>query len=286
MSLTDLANKRGLSKPVTTWVEEWRASKGSITPEAIHKVTEVMKADFSSGRRSSGAGRLRPSMIGNPCPRAQVLSYLGLPSKDPVEIYVQMADAGSWLHYKWQAEGLSAGWLTDVEVQVEIPEWNLRGSVDGIMKDGTIFEAKTIGNEKFWGRRGGKGVMDWEGPKPEHVRQVDAYMFATGAKAASIVYINRDSNAFREFRVEWDQARFLELSDFVDSMLNHIEAKQLPVIQPGCLRVMNGDVVQNCTKAQVAEWSRTFDWCDYNEVCADAVFHGSHPLASEVAPWA
>lgn len=272
MSLTDLANKRGLAKPVTTWVEEWRAKKGQITFDAISVVTEVMLKDFGSGRRSSGKGRFRPSMIGNPCQRAQVLSYLGYPSKDPVEIYVQMADTGSWLHYKWQAEGLSAGWLADIEVQIEIPEWDLRGSVDGIMKDGSIFEAKTVGNEKYWGRRGGKGVPDWEAPKPEHIRQVDAYMHATGAEAASIVYINRDSNAFREFRVERDQARFEELDRFIREMQGNVRRKELPVILPGCHRVMTGDVLQGCTKAEVAEWNRTFDWCDYNEVCEGAVF--------------
>lgn len=270
MSLADLAQKQGVGLPVTAWVEQWRASKGQITTEAISKVTDVMKTDFGSGRRSDGKGRFRPSMIGNPCQRAQVLSYLGFPQKESVEIYVQMADAGSWLHYKWQAEGLSAGWLHDVEVQIEIPEWGLRGSVDGLMIDGSIFELKTLGNDKYYGRRGGKPVSDWDEPNPEHIRQVDAYMYATGAQAASIVYVNRDSNAFREFRVLRDTERMATLHQFVQEMIASIEAEKLPPILPGCLRVMKGDILDDCTKAEVAAWTRQHDWCNFHEVCQEA----------------
>lgn len=272
MSLAELAQKQGLALPVTAWVEQHRAGGLRITPDAIETVTEAMKADFGSGRRSDGSGRFRPSMIGNPCQRAQVLSYLGFPQRESVEIYVQMADAGSWLHYKWQAEGLSAGWLTDIEVQVEIPEWGLRGSVDGRCKDGSVFELKTVGNDKYYGRRGTKPVSEWEQPVAEHIRQVDAYMFATGAQAASIVYVNRDSGAFREFRVNRDSDRMASLHEFVQEMIASIESKKLPVIQPGCLRVMKGDVLDDCTKAEVAAWKRQHDWCDFHEVCGEATW--------------
>ena len=285
MGLSELAAVQGIDKPVTAWVEAWRAGRGKITKEGINRVTEVMRNDVGTDRRSDGRARLRPSMIGNPCQRAQLLSYLGAPKKDPVEIYVQMADAGSWLHYKWQAEGLSAGWLTDVEVQIEIPGWGLRGSADGIMKDGSIFELKTVGNDKFYGRRGGKSVSDWAAPNPEHVRQVDAYMYATGARAASIVYVNRDSNAFREFRVNWDEERFQELDSFVQGMLASIRQQQLPAILPGCARVMAGDVLEGCTKAEAAAWQRQHDWCDFHESCEHAVWAGVHPVGRELMPW-
>lgn len=285
MNLAELAQQQGVGLPVTAWVEAWRGNKGQISTEAITKVTEVMKTDFGSGRRSDGKGRFRPSMIGNPCQRAQVLSYLGMPQKDSVEIYVQMADAGSWLHYKWQAEGLSAGWLSDIEVQIEVPEWNLRGSADGIMSDGSIFELKTIGNDKYYGRRGGKPVSEWDEAKPEHIRQVDAYMYATGAQAASIVYVNRDSNAFREFRVTRDADRIAALHQFVQEMIASIESEKIPAILPGCDRVMRGDVMDDCTKAEVKVWTQQHDWCNFHEICAEAVFAGVHPLKSEVAPW-
>ena len=278
MSLADLATKQAVGLPVTAWVESWRAGKGRITAEAIATVTDVMKTDFASDRRSDGSGRFRPSMIGNPCQRAQVLSYLGVPQRASVEVYTQMADAGSWLHYKWQAEGLSAGWLTGVEVQIEIPEWGLRGSVDGIMSDGSIFEAKTLGNDKYYGRRGTKPVSEWDDPVLEHVRQVDAYMYATGSHAASLVYINRDSGAFREFRVLRDTNRMASLSHFIQEMIAMIDSQKIPDILPGCLRVMRGDVIDDCTKAEVKEWSKQHDWCNYHEVCAAARFPEVHQI--------
>lgn len=260
--------------PVTDWVYAWRESTQEPNEWAIRTVADTMIADALSGRRSDGSGRFRPSMIGNDCSRAQVFSYLGFEQADSREEWKQMADAGSWLHYKWQYEGLAAGWLVETEIQIDIPEWELRGAVDGLCVDDSIFELKTLGTDKFMGRKHTLPVAKWETPMRDHIRQVHAYMHATGTKAASIVYVDRDSNAFREFRVHWDPAIFEELDSFVKSMQSHVEAKTLPAMLSGCQQVLEERRNPGAFDTPVAKTAagRKFNFCNYREVCEHAVF--------------
>ena len=76
------------------------------------------------------------------------LSYQGAEQQKnwPAKNY-DYAAAGTYGHYRWQGAGLSAGFLTDVEVKVSTP-YGVAGSADGILSDGSVFELKTTGNWK------------------------------------------------------------------------------------------------------------------------------------------
>jgi hypothetical protein len=260
--------------PVTDWVFAWRESSQEPNEWAIKSVADNLITDTLSARRSDGSGRFRPSMIGNDCARAQVFSYLGFEQADSREEWKQMADAGSWLHYKWQYEGLAAGWLVETEIQVDIPEWELRGAVDGLCVDDSIFELKTVGTDKFMGRKHTVPVQKWETPSREHIRQVHAYMHATQTRAASIVYVDRDSNKFREFRVLWDPVIFEEMNAFVKSMQASVAERKLPPILSGCEQVMleisNPGAFDKSINRSAA--GRRFNFCNYREVCGQAKF--------------
>jgi hypothetical protein len=260
--------------PVTDWVYAWRESDQEASEWAIKTVADTLVADVLSGRRSDGSGRFRPSMIGNDCQRAQVFSYLGFDQAEGKPEWTQMADAGSWLHYKWQYEGLAAGWLVESEIQIEIPEWELRGAVDGLCVDDSVFELKTVGTDKYMGRKHTLPVSKWETPMRDHIRQVHAYMHATSTRAASIVYVDRDSNAFREFRVLWDPAIFEEMDSFVKEMQASVKAKVLPPILNGCQQAM--EAVRNPgafdTPVGKTPAGRRFNFCNYRDVCEHAVF--------------
>lgn len=260
--------------PVTNWVHEWRESDKEPNEWAIRTVADTLVADVLSGRRSDGSGRFRPSMIGNDCGRAQVLSYLGFEQAESKPEWAQMADAGTWLHYKWQYEGLAAGWLVEPEIQIDIPEWELRGAVDGLCVDDSIFELKTIGTDKYMGRKHTLPVSKWETPMREHIRQVHAYMKATNTMAASIVYVDRDSNAFREFRVHWDPAIFEEMDAFVKSMQSDVRSAVLPPILTGCVQAMKERHNPGAFDAPVSKTAagRKFNFCNYRDVCEHAVF--------------
>jgi len=260
--------------PITDWVYEWRESDQEPNEWAIKSVADSLIADAMSGRRSDGSERFRPSMIGNDCQRAQVFSYLGFEQSESREEWKQMADAGSWLHYKWQYEGMAAGWLVEPEIQVEIPEWRLRGAADGLCKDDSVFELKTLGTDKYMGRRGTMPVHKWETPVREHIRQVHAYMHALDVRAASIVYVNRDSNAFREFRVHWDPAIFAEMDLFVKEMIDSVDSGSLPPILSGCQQAMKSLHNPSAFDEPIGKTAagRRFNFCNYKHVCEHAAF--------------
>ena len=257
--------------PVTQWVQEWRDAGEPYTSEAILHVAHIKIKDKLSERRSDGSNRFRPSMIGNTCARAQVFSYLGLEQAPGREEWEQMAHTGSELHYAWQEQGLSAGWLSEVEVEIDIPKWRLRGQADGLCKDRSIFELKTIGSDKFWGKRNNLPVFKWEHPVAEHVRQVTAYMHALDTEQASIVYVDRDSNAFREFRVTFDAGLFEAMDEMVGMMIGHVDEGTLPPILPGCAEAMSElashDPFSGSQPRLKSVGARKFNFCNYREVC-------------------
>lgn len=260
--------------PVSAAYEQWRLDGENYTEAALRRVADIKITDKTSGRRSSGEGRFRPSMIGNSCQRAQVLSYLGFDQAPSKPEYVEMANVGSALHYWWQEMGLSAGWLSDVEVEIDIPEWRLRGQADGQMSDGSVWELKTLGSDKFWGKRAGLPVMKWEHPVGEHVRQVHAYMHALGTTYASIVYVDRDSNAYREFRVPFDQDLFEQMDYTVKTMIGHIDSSSLPPILEGCQKFMDElnstDPFARSMPVAKGAGAQKFNFCNYREVCGGA----------------
>jgi len=258
--------------PVTNWVMQWRTAGEPYTEEALIKVHEIRLADLLTGRRSDGSGRFRPSMIGNPCQRAQVFSYLGYEQIDSVPEYKEMAHVGSELHYGWQEQGLSAGWLIDAEVEVDLPQWRLRGQMDGLCKDNSVFELKTLGHAKYWGKKNGTiAVEKWTNPRPEDVRQVHAYMYALGLSQASIVYADRDSNDFREFRVPFDEMLFQGMDSFISKMIRYVDLGQLPPILDTCEEAMDELAARGpFDSLSKGTSSRTFNYCNYRHICGSA----------------
>lgn len=270
-SLAELAAARGtINLPVTAWINEWRAAGGRITVEALDRMYAAMRTDYATERRSDGKGRLRPSAIGNPCLRAQALSYLGAPARED-NTYEDAAQAGTLMHYWMQAEGISAGWLTDIEVEVDLPEWHLRGQMDGLCKDGSIFELKTMGSVKYQGLRSwATPVSKWTEPVREHVLQVTAYMYAAGATAASIIYMDRGDRAFREFRVPFDPNLFDQMDDNAKHILERVGGKDLPDRLYGCVMLQDGYDPSEHDESEVRSWLAGQRWCDFKDMCRTA----------------
>jgi hypothetical protein len=137
-----------------------------------------------------------------------------------------------------------------------------------------VFELKTLGTDKYMGRRGTMPVHKWETPVREHIRQVHAYMHALDVRAASIVYVNRDSNAFREFRVHWDPAIFAEMDLFVKEMIDSVDSGSLPPILSGCQQAMKSLHNPSAFDEPIGKTAagRRFNFCNYKHVCEHAAF--------------
>lgn len=249
-SFTDMlkATINGDDLPVTHGMHNWIMNGSVVTKEAHEKVTSVMFSDNTLGR--GGEGRFRPSLIGYGCNRAQLLSFLGVEQDDNTDERSEMVmSAGTWSHYRWQTAGLSAGWLSDIEVKVEYEPWQLKGAMDGILSDGSGFELKTTSNNNY---------RNTKSPKESHLLQIHAYMRALGIDTFSLVYENRDTLDHKEFRVYRDPSIDWMLDAMFNSLQGHMDMEVLP------------SMLEPCVMKDVYNFQ--YKYCNWKSSCPKATF--------------
>jgi len=236
----------GGDKPVTQAMHDW---DGRMTPQAIWRVAEQEAKDNDPRTdRSDGKGRIRPSNLDSLCARLHTFSWLGAPK---LRGNTTLMDDGTQRHYYWQKIGLSAGFLKEIEVSVHVDELSLKGSIDGLMPDGSVFEFKHTGPKLYEQRIAARE------PTRAHLRQVHAYMKALGTTKASIVYERRSYGVeWHEFRVTFDPAIYQELLDLTQPIHEAMFYETLPEMLPECVP-MTG---------------KTFKGCDYHPICPSAQF--------------
>lgn len=277
--LSILAAERGNPMPITAAVTKWRAAGEVYTEAAVERVQRAMRNDLLSDHRSQSEGRMRPSSISNECRRYHALQFAGFDPKPFTEQSRGYMDAGTWAHYQWQAMLLSAyeqgfGGITDIEVPVEYAPWRLRGSMDGVQPDGSIFELKTIGSFKWsgWKSKGVKGIKDAVDPPMNYLKQVVGYMKAREVTEASIIAVSRDNNNdYREFRVQFDQAVFDALDTQMLTTVTMVERGELPHMLASCEWVFYGGSMDDVSSGKRDEWEATFDKCNFSHICPKAV---------------
>jgi hypothetical protein len=105
---------------------------------------------------------------------------------------------GHGVHERLQSYLEKAGVLLQAEVPVESKEFEIIGHTDGILEVGGIkgiLEIKSMNANTFY------STYD---PKPEHLIQVNVYMFCTGIDRACLLYECKDDQALKEFYVRQD----------------------------------------------------------------------------------
>ena len=220
--------------PHTEWME--RPEEEQVySDEALAFVMASLRRTFKHER----AGRFSPSALGK-CPRRVVFGFAGAPQL-PTDIDNQeQADHGSWAHLKWQAEGLTMGYMTDAEVWVHDPEMLFGGSMDATLHEGSFFELKTVIWNKF-----NRIVMVANWPDYEHLLQTAGYMLLTDKDMASLVYEDRGSGQFHEFRIPRTNRLEREVLRLLRSYLSYAENDELPPMLPDC-EIRIGNVYKRC----------------------------------------
>lgn len=211
-----------------------------LTPEIAEWVKEQLltpQRDRSLTWSASGLGS---------CERQRVLSWVGI--GEPIKMrFGSDTNAtfihGTWTHLKWQAMGLDAGWLKEVEVSCKIPLMNLTGTVDGILTTGEGWELKSIN------ARGFRFVSN-DGPLEKHLRQIHAYMIATGIKTWSLIYEEKDTQQWREYVIPYDEEMGQEVMDELARLNAALATKTLPPVLPLCAR-KEGTQFKQCQFAHV-----------------------------------
>lgn len=254
--------------PFTAGHLKWLANGSKVTPEAFQRIMRVQLQDHFKTNRADGSGRLRASgfsTVGYPnleyCPRRHILSFLGLP-QDVVDTgAIEMMNTGTHLHYYLQQAGLSAGWLADIEVPVHYEPWYLRGSMDGLMADGSGLEIKTTGSPIFSKVDKKKKELEaarkpiWKAASLSHLWQIHMYMQAADLDKFSLVYIDRGwPSRFLELRVPRDDQIMEDVAAAMDELVDYITAKELPPMLESCQR----------------QTGKTYDGCPFRSYCPEA----------------
>lgn len=215
------------------------------TEAAIDHVARVLRKEFKYDR----TGRYSPSSLGL-CQRRVLFGYAGAPQVGDNLDSLDLMGLGTWGHLRWQAEGISAGWMKEGEFWKLVPEWRLGGSMDGILFDDTIFELKTAGYGIYK-----KVVVDAGGPKDEALVQTEAYFRLKNHDQrmlgkpevwmASVVYEERASGQFEEFRIERDEPMVKRVDLILEQLDDHVDRDTLPRMLSDCEN-RTGNVYRQC----------------------------------------
>ena len=159
------------------------------------------------------------------CERRQEFVYLNMkPQGHSVQTRNIFAN-GDYMHMRHQVAGLMQGYLTDVEVPIEVDKYRLRGTLDGLCSDGSVVDFKSMNS---------RGFNNLEEPYPSHINQLHGYMFAQGASHGRMVYECKDTQRIKEFAVKFETATWEALAESLDRMNQDMDNKTLAApLDPG-----------------------------------------------------
>ena len=242
MTLKNVVRMARLNSRITPKLQGWLTNHPDgvkvTSPEVMEKVTKILM-----GVSKSRAGAFHPSQLYQ-CPRAQVYGYYDAPSTREFNPQLQnIFNDGHFRHLRWQITLLEAGILTDVEVPVFDPVRRIEGSMDGVnSNENWMFELK--GTSQF------KQIQQ-KGAMPAHIKQIHAYLYASGIPEAIILYENKSSQEWLEISVQRDDSIIEEICDILDKLNNAIDTNTLPERYKDC---------ENKTGA-------TYNACAYASIC-------------------
>lgn len=206
--------------------------EGDVLKSIVDRPLRIREGGFSA----SSAGT---------CPRRQQFIYLGLKPKPFDQKIDNVLANGEYVHLRHQVFGLVAGYIEEVEVPVSIPDWNLRGTMDGVLCNGEGLEIKSINTHGYSG-------INTYGPKDPHLNQVNTYMWATGMKAFRIIYEDKGTNLTKEFKVERDEKIIDGIKRRTEQLLKATERNELIEMQSACVDP-NSSEFRNCQFNHICE---------------------------------
>ena len=109
---------------------------------------------------------------------------------------IRVFDNGHAVHTRLQRYLKDMGILLDSEVEVWNEDYEIYGHCDGVLQLGEmigILEIKSINSKGFW---------KLHSPKPEHLVQVHAYMFALGIHRGVLLYEDKDTQELKNFFIK------------------------------------------------------------------------------------
>lgn len=267
MKLNDLAKDDGLI--ITPIHRRWIATHGSNPPLSKDAKALLRQELLSSGKRMAGPRLFRASDAGA-CQRKRMMHRLGFEAtrKPPLQNLAIMR-SGIWAHARWQADGLSAGWLRpgSPEFPLYDPSGRYRMKLDGILTEGGFnFELKTA--------KPGAGSYSYDmvkasnKPLRSHALQALYGAEALGVEKAVVLYENRADMQFLEFHVERTAATVQAVNDDLGPLVEQLEGEKMPPVLPACVEKRGMD----------------YNMCDFRDSCpmAEKMAEGKWEKAKNV----
>jgi hypothetical protein len=197
--------------------EEW-VTKNDAHPQYTQSALSFAQMALNKPDRVR-KGTVSASSLGG-CAREQQFVYLGLPKLPPEAKAAMRMQNGSFMHLRWQMEGLSEGWLLDAEVPVISNPYKLSGTMDGMLYDGSILELKSINANGF-------SRIATFGPMLPHLFQMATYALCTGHTRGVFLYENKDTQEYKEIVVGPEDLPMVDVIDKALALWTAIEAQEL-----------------------------------------------------------
>jgi hypothetical protein len=238
MSLKDTIRAVQSDLPITVRHEKWLTNNSNpkYSADALIFAQQQLAG-------VTGSQRLRKQMFrassATDCKRKQIFAFIKAPRRDEIESRLAGIFAtGNFMHLKWQMAGLTEGWLVRAEVPVDKDDLNAGGTMDGVLYTGGGFEFKTIND------RGYQMVL-MNGPQPGHISQVHNYMYLGDIDHFSIVYENKNTAEWREFKIERDEYLIEQAKKGFEELNEHLDKKRLPKMLSDC-EIGEGATYRQC----------------------------------------
>lgn len=219
----------------------WIETGGHYSPEILDILVHSMSKD-AGNTKQSGKGRFRPSLIGNPCDRIQLLSYFSETGSDFKGNWFTWI--GTWMHLAFQTFLLDEfGSSLRIEHDV-VPE---RGTVGVRGKADWYWYGKgaSIGMTDIKGPHIGdyKSAMKIDAyhkaPKPQHVDQLMYEMVTLGVGNAYLVYQTKSFGAMAVWSIELEEEDVRRATERLSRLQGYADGGELPDLLVPC-RSMSG----------------------------------------------
>lgn len=209
------------------------------------RTMEILTGLFLKPERDRSGSFSASGLAG--CMRAQILGYNGeeadlVPSERREAIFFN----GHWLHLKWDGILLELGVVRhgaqprpDLELPVELPSLNLKGTLDAICLLPGQRSQFGLGHDDEW-------IVDVKGVNPNsyakithgdvprgYVWQQHAYMLATGISRAMLLVENKATGEYTEVHLPPpDSQTYVQMQARLKALNHHLEQETLPAKLP------------------------------------------------------
>lgn len=265
------------------WMERPERDR-QFTPRALEHCRKALAGEYAA--LAPRKGRLSPSAVGTDCERELLFSFVQAPQQPVKPRNQEVMDAGTFEHIRLQMVGLSAGYLTDVEMFLLDEDLSCGGSADGVGDDMSLWELKNTAGHLFDPISKGPdflaGALERErlgtgSPAAyaakmviKHKIQMRMYKWLDAKIAektgrppifgdrGSLVYMHRQDKKFYEIRIDITKGHDA-VEAIVESAKGWIDINQLPDRLIGCEAVMAGGGTD--------KEKRRHDSCYYRDHC-------------------